>query len=347
MNKKIFGLLVIISIAVAALASCQSEPEKLNIYAWSDELPMEVVEDFQNETGIQVTVDTFDSNESLIAKLEAGASGYDLVNPSQYAVPILTEGGQLQEIDHSKLKNYENISQVFQDISFDPGNKTAIPYLFGTTGFAYNEDCVKEPVTSWKALWDPQYAGRIYMLDNMLAAYIAGLQVNGFDANTTDPDEIAQATQSLIEQKAILGGYNSTNFAELVSSGEACIVESWSGSVINAMRENPKVQYVLPDEGGTMWVDSYSLTKDAKNVDAAYKFIDYLLRPEVAAKVTELTSVATTVGASRDLLSEDLANNQAIFPPNERLANADFIVFLGDAMKYYEEGWTQVKASTP
>jgi spermidine/putrescine transport system substrate-binding protein len=330
-----------------ALASCQAKSKELHIFAWNDEIPMEVIEDFQTETGIVVTVDTFDSNESLIAKLEAGASGYDIVNPSQYAVQILTSGGQLQEIDHSKLKNYNNISQVFQQVSFDPGNKTSIPYLFGTTGFAYNDECVKEEITSWKALWDPQYSGRIYMLDNMLAAYIAGLQVNGFRANTTNPDEIAKATQSLIEQKAILGGYNSTNFAELVTSGEACIVESWSGSVISAMNDNPHIHFVLPDEGGTMWVDSYSITKDATNIDEAYQFLDYILRPEVAAKVTTLTSVATTVESSKPLLSADVANNLAIFPPADRLAKADFILFLGDAMKYYEDGWTQVKASTP
>lgn len=347
MNKKIVGGIIVITLISTALASCQPKAQELHIFAWSDELPVEVIEDFHGETGIKVTVDTFDSNESLIAKLEAGASGYDVVNPSQYAVPILTEGGQLQEIDHSKLKNYNEISQVFQEVSFDPGNKTSIPYLFGTTGFAYNDTCVKEEITSWKALWDPQYSGRVYMLDNMLAAYIAGLQVNGFRANTTNPDEIAKATESLIEQKTTLGGYNSTNFAELVSSGEACIVESWSGSVISAMNDNPNVHYVLPDEGGTMWIDSYSITKDAENIDEAYKFLDYILRPEVAAKVTELTSVATVVEASRELLPDDVANNQAIFPPEERLAKADFIVFLGDAMKYYEEGWTQVKAATP
>jgi spermidine/putrescine transport system substrate-binding protein len=124
-------------------------------------------------------------------------------------------------------------------------------------------------------------------------------------------------------------------------------VEAWSGNVLQVMAENPHVHYVLPDEGGSMWVDSYSIPSGAVNIDSAYAFINYLLKPEVAAKVTTLTKIATAVDESKALLSEDIASNAAIFPPAERLAKADFIVFLGDAMNYYQDGWTRVKASTP
>ncbi len=336
---------VAFGVAVSAFGPAAAWAEQLNVYAWSGELPEEVIEDFMAETGIDVTFDTFDSNESLIAKLEAGASGYDIVNPSQYAVQILAKKGLIEELDHSRIPNRGNLSEVFQNISYDVGNKYSIPYVWGTTGFAYNSDCVTEPVTSWKALWDEKYAGRIYMLDNMLAAYIAGLQVNGFDANTTNPDEIAKATESLIEQKKILAGYNSTNFADLVASGEACIVEAWSGTVLQAIAENPSVHYVLPDEGGTMWVDGYSIPKGAQNVEAAYKFLDYLLRPEVAAKTTQLTQTANTVEKSKELLPPELVQNAAVYPSADKLAEADFILDLGEATKYYQDGWTKVKAA--
>lgn len=340
-----FAVGVAVTAGAATLGASGALAEQLNIYAWSGELPEEVVDDFSEETGIDVTFDTFDSNESLIAKLEAGAAGYDIVNPSQYAVQILAKKGLIEELDHSKIPNRGNLSEVFQNISYDAGNKYSIPYVWGTTGLAYNAECVTEPVTSWKALWDEQYAGRIYMLDNMLAAYIAGLQVNGFDANTTNPDEIAKATESLIEQKKILGGYNSTNFADLLASGEACLAESWSGSVLQVTAENPNVRYVLPEEGGTMWVDGYSIPKGAENVEAAYKFLDYLLRPEVAAKTTELTQTANTVAKSKELLPKELVENTAVYPPDELLAKADFILDLGEATKYYQDGWTKVKAA--
>ncbi|AMY70926.1 extracellular solute-binding protein [Frigidibacter albus] len=183
------------------------------------------------------------------------------------------------------------------------------------------------------------------MLDNMLAAYIAGLQVNGFSANSSDPAEIERATETLIAQKPLLAGYNSTNFADLVSSGEACIVESWSSSVLQAIADNPDVVYVLPEEGGTMWIDGYSVLKDAPNKDAAYKFLSYILRPEVAAKTTELTKTATVVSGSKALLPPEIANNSAIFPDEATIANADFILDLGEAMKFYQDGWTKVKAA--
>ena len=331
--------------ALALIAASPALAEDLRIFAWADEMPDEVLQDFEAETGITVTFDTFDSNESMIAKLDAGGTGYDLVNPSQYAVQILIGRGKIIELDHSKIDTYDKIGPSFREVSYDPGNKYSIPYVWGTTGLAYNKTCVDEPITSWKPLFDEKYKGRVYMLDNMLAAYIAGLQVNGFHANTTNPDEIAKATETLIKQKAMLAGYNSTNFADLVSSGEACIVESWSSSVMQAIQDNPDVVYVLPEEGGTMWIDGYSILADAPNPDAAYKFLSYILRPEVAAKTTELTQTATVVTESKALLPEALANNPAVFPDEKMIANADFILDLGDAMKLYQDGWTKVKAA--
>lgn len=331
--------------ALALIAASPALAEDLRIFAWADEMPDEVLQDFEAETGITVTFDTFDSNESMIAKLDAGGTGYDLVNPSQYAVQILIGRDKIIELDHSKIDTYDKIGPSFREVSYDPGNKYSIPYVWGTTGLAYNKTCVDEPITSWKPLFDEKYKGRVYMLDNMLAAYIAGLQVNGFHANTTNPDEIAKATETLIKQKAMLAGYNSTNFADLVSSGEACIVESWSSSVLQAIQDNPDVVYVLPEEGGTMWIDGYSILADAPNPDAAYKFLSYILRPEVAAKTTELTQTATVVTESKALLPEALANNPAVFPDEKTIANADFILDLGDAMKLYQDGWTKVKAA--
>lgn len=340
-----FGKLILAGGLALTLSATSSLADQVNIYGWADEYPQKTLDAFTEETGIEVIFDTFDSNETLIAKLEAGASGYDLLGPSQYAVQILAKKDLIVEVDHSKIANYKNIKPVFQNVSYDPGLKWHIPVFWGTTGLAYNKSCVKEPVTSWTALWDKKYEGRIYMLDNMLAAYIAGLQVNGFSANSSDKAEIEQATQSLLEQKPILAGYNSTNFADLISSGEACLVESWSGSVIGAMNSNPDVVFVLPDEGGTMWIDGLAIAKDAPNLENAYKFISYILQPEVAAEMTELSSVATTVEGSKELLPPAVANNTAIFPPDDKLANADFILDVGEAMKYYQDGWTKVKAA--
>lgn len=332
------------SAILVAFVSSTSAAE-LNIYAWSGEVPQEVIDDFSKETGIAVTLDTYDSNETMLAKLSAGASGYDLVEPTQYAVQVLSKQGQLQELDHGRIPNIGNLGASFKEVSYDPGQKWSVPYLWGTTGMAYNEDCVKTPPTSWKALWDPQYAGRIYMLDNMLAAYIVGLQVHGFHSGSTDPVEIEKATRSLIEQKKVLGGYNSTNFAELLASGEACLAEAWSGPIAQAMATNTKIKYVLPDEGGTMWIDGFSIPKSAKNVDEAYKFIDYVMRPDVAAKVSLLSKSATVIDEAKKLLPPEIVENQAIYTPEDKLKKADFDLDRGEATRFYQDGWTKVKTA--
>ncbi|PZU89930.1 MAG: spermidine/putrecine ABC transporter substrate-binding protein [Shinella sp.] len=337
-------LIATVSLASLLLASTASA-EELAIYAWSGELPQEIVDDFAKETGIKVTMDTYDSNETMMAKLSAGASGYDLIEPSQYSVQVLSKQGLLLELDHTKLPNLGNLGEAFKNVSFDPGQKFSVPYIWGTTGFAYNEECVKDAPTSWKALWDPAYEGRIYMLDNMLAAYIAGLQVNGFHAGTTNPEEIEKATQSLIEQKKVLEGYNSSNFGDLVASGEACIVQGWNGSIAQAITTNPKVRYVIPEEGGSMWIDGFSIPKAAKNADAAYKFMDYIMKPEVAAKAANLSKSATVVDAAKALLPKDVAENPAIYPPADKLTKVDFILDVGDATKLYQDGWTKVKTA--
>lgn len=331
--------------ALALASALPAMAEDLRIFGWAGEMPDEVLADFEAETGIHVTFDTFDSNESMIAKLDAGGSGYDLVNPSQYAVQILINRDKIAKLDHGRIATYDKIGEAFRNVSYDAGNAYSIPYVWGTTGLAYNKTCVDQPISSWKALFDEKYNGRVYMLDNMLAAYIAALQVNGFDANTTDPAQVDKATQTLIAQKPMLAGYNSTNFADLVSSGEACIVQSWSSSVLQAIVDNPDVVYVLPEEGGSMWIDGYSILTDAPNPDAAYKFLSYILRPEVAAKTTELTRTATVVTEAKALLPGDLAKNSAVFPDEATIAKADFILDLGDAMKLYQDGWTKVKAA--
>jgi spermidine/putrescine transport system substrate-binding protein len=339
-----FKKLALASVILAASTQLQAA-QSLHIYAWSSELPQEIIKDFTAKTGIEVTLDTFDSNETLIAKLSAGATGYDLVEPTQYAAQILAKKSLIEPLDHSKLPSLKNLSETFKTVSYDNGNKYSVPYVWGTTGLAYNDECVKTPVTSWKALWDPAYAGRTYMLDNMLAAYIAALQVNGFKSGTTNQVEVDKATASLLEQKKILAGYNSTNFADLVASGDACIVQAFSYNISQITEQNPHVHFVIPEEGGSMWIDSLAVTNGAKNRDAAYTFIEYMLQPEVAAKAAELSKAATTVAAAKALLPAATVNNPAIYPDEARLKKADFVLDLGAATQMYQDGWTRVKTA--
>lgn len=321
---------------------------ELNIYAWSGEIPQQVLDAFTKETGVKVTMDAFDSNETMISKLAVGNSGYDIVEPSQYAVQQLVGQELVEPLDKSKLQGFDNISSTFVNPVYDPDNEYSIPWVWGTTGLMYNSTCTNgEDITSWKSMMDPKWNGKMYMLDNMLAAYIMGLQVNGYPANSTDEKEIAQATQTLIDQKKLLAGYNSTNYVDLVVNGDACIAEAWGGtSVAKAVEEHDDVHYVIPSEGGSLWVDGLAVPKGAPHPDAAYAFLNFILRPDIAAIATNDGGMASANSKATDYVNDKgLLTNAAVYPTEEQVAEADFITDPGPAMKFFQDGWTKVKAS--
>ncbi|GAA3617808.1 spermidine/putrescine ABC transporter substrate-binding protein PotD [Kineosporia mesophila] len=321
--------------------------QTLAIYAWAGEIPDSVIDGFEKETGIKVTVDTFDSNETMIAKLATGKSGYDIVEPSQYAVQLMVQRNLLDTIDKSKLEGFDNLNTKFVNPSFDADNAHSLPWAWGTTGILYNEKCTGGEITSWSDLWDSKYKGKIYMLNNMLSAYIAGLQVQGLSATTTSQADIEKATTKLLEQKPLLAGYNSDNYADLVGSGDACIAEAYSGTTAaKAVQANQDVHFIMPSEGGTLWTDSFSIVNGTKNQTAAYQWLNYTLKPEVAALLTDDGSLATANSAALDQIkNEDLAKSPAVYPSDAQLAKAEFIVDPGEALTYYQDGWTKVSAS--
>lgn len=342
------AVLGMLALSVAGCAELNGGNKELNIYAWADEIPEPVIEQFTAETGIQVNVDSFDSNETMIAKLAGGNSGYDLVEPSQYAVQQLVGQELLQPLDHSRLNGLDQLSEKFRSADYDPGNEYSVPWVWGTTGLIYNSDCTGgEEITSWKDLFDPKWSGKTYMLDNMLAAYIAGLQVNGYEATSTSEQEIETATHSLLDQKPILAGYNSTNYVELVNAGDACIAQAWGGTAVaQASAENPALKYVIPEEGGSLWVDGFAIPEGAPNADAAYQFLEFILRPDVAVLATEAGGMASANDAARALVTDQaLLDSPAVYPSDEQIVNADFIVDPGAAMEYYQAGWTRVRSS--
>lgn len=254
----------------------------------------------------------------------------------------------IEPLDHDALEGFDQISETFVDPTYDPGNEYAVPWVWGTTGLLYNETCTAgEAITSWKSMFDPKWSGKLNMLDNMLASYIAGLQVHGYGADSKDEAEIAAATESLIEQKKILAGYNSSNYGDLVASGDVCISMAWGGtSTAKLVEANEHVHYVLPEEGGSLWVDSLAVAAGAPNNEAAVQFLNFILRPDIAAIATNDGGMASANTAAAEFITDKgMLSNAAVYASEEEVAHADFIVDPGDAMKFYQDGWTRVKAS--
>lgn len=318
----------------------------LHIYAWAGEVPATMVKAFEKATGITVTVDTATSNEAMLAKIAAGNSGYDVVEPSQYAVQELKQQKLIVPISHAKLVGFSDEGTPYQSPSYDTGDKYSLPWLTGSTGLIYNSTCTGGPVNSWSVLWNPAFTGKLYVLDNELSAYITGLQYLGFKASSTNKAEIAQATAALVAQKPLLAGYNSTNSAQLVASGQACAAEVYSGgTTAAAVATNPSVvHYILPHAGGTIWVDSWSIVKGSKNVSNAYKWLNFALQPKNAASAAISAQEATTNHAAYKYIPAKDLNNSAIYTPLASAATADFILDPGSALTYFNSGWLQVQA---
>lgn len=344
-------LAVVAVAAILALFGCREEAGKpaearqVNVYIWTNYLPQEVVDEFQRRTGVRVNVDTYDSNEAILEKLQSGVADYDLVVPSDYMMKILIPEGLVREIDHARLPNLENLDPRFLDQAYDPENRHSVPYLWGTTGIGYDKRKVQEPVDSWRALFDPRYAGRILMLDDPREAFGAALKIMGRSLNETDPAVLRQAAGMLKEQKTLVRTYNSSDFANLLAAGDVDVAQGWNGEMAEAVANAPeRLAYVIPKEGGTLWIDNVAIPKTARNVDAAYELLNFLMEPEMAAKIVNGVHYAGANQAALPLIDAKIRDDPAIYPPQEVLDRCELIEDLGSTTQLIDELWTEIKA---
>lgn len=349
--KRYLGTLTLL-IGGLLLASCGGKGDQngqdgkvVNVYIWTNYLPKGVIDDFQRRTGISVNVDTYDSNEAVLEKLQSGVAGYDVVVPSDYMLKILIPQGLVRPLDRSRLPHFGNLDPRFLNQKFDPGNGHSIPYLWGTTGIGYDKRKVQGPVDSWAALFDPQHAGRILMLDDPREAFGAALKLMGRSINERDPGVLRQAAERLKEQKRLVRTFNSSDFANLLAAGDVDLAQGWNGEIAEVVSHAPdRLAYVVPKEGGTLWIDNLAIPTGARNVDAAYALLDYLMEPEVAAKIVNGVHYAGANRAALPLIEAKIRQNPAIYPPQEVLDRCELIEDLGRTTRLIDQLWTEVKA---
>lgn len=325
------------------LASCGRNRNEVNVYIWSDYLPPDVIEKFEKETGIKVNIDTYDSNEALLEKLQTGVSTYDVVVPSDYMIQILIKQNLLREIDKTKIPNLKNINKRFLNLEFDPENNFSVPFFWGTTGFAYRKDKLGEIPNSWQVLFDEKYSGKILMLDDMRECFAVTLKLLGHSINETDTAVLSKAKELLIKQKKFVKQYNSSGFDQAILSGDVWIAHGWSGQLIKASETDTNVIYVLPEEGGTLWIDNLAIPKTAENIENAHVFINFLLKSEIGARVSEFSGYATTNDSAKRFINQKYLTKWR-YPENKMLEKFELMRDLGMVTKLLDRFWTEIKS---
>jgi spermidine/putrescine transport system permease protein len=316
----------------------------LNLYIWSNYIAPETIRRFEQRLGARVNVDLYDSNEAILAKVQAGNAGYDVICPSNYVIQILRKQGLLQALARSALPHIENVDPRFLDRDFDRGNRYSVPYVWGTTGIGYVKSKTG-PVDSWGALWDPRFKGRILMLDDGREALGAALKWKGASYNTTDPAALRAAQELLIQQKPLVRTYNSSNFEDILLSRDVWLAQGWSGQLAKAIEIDPDLGYVIPREGSGMFIDSLAIPVGAPNPELAHAFVDFTLEAEIAAEICRTMRYSTANQAAIPLLPESIRRSPAIFPPDDVLARTETIQDVGEATLLYDRAWTEVKTS--
>lgn len=341
-------LAVSLSLSACGKGNDTGKNGEVYVYNWGEYIDPEVITMFEEETGIKVIYDEFETNEIMYPKIKSEAVTYDLVCPSDYMIQRMIEEDLLAQINFDNVPNIKNIDQTYidQSASFDPENKYSVPYCWGTVGILYNKTMVDEPVDSWSVLWDEKYADNILMQDSVRDAFGITLKYLGYSLNSTNETELNEAKESLIEQKPLVQAYVIDQVRDKMIGNEAAIGVIYSGEAIFTQRENPDLEYVIPKEGSNVWIDSWVVPKNANNKENAEKFINFLCDPEIALMNFEYITYSTPNKAARELVEdEDIKNSTVAFPDASELANCETYNYLGeDADVLYNNLWKEVKS---
>ncbi|MEI5681417.1 MULTISPECIES: polyamine ABC transporter substrate-binding protein [unclassified Mesorhizobium] len=338
MIRKALWLTATTTFAAVLTFSANAQERVVNVYNWSDYIDDSIIADFTKETGIKVVYDVFDSNEILETKLLAGGSGYDVVVPTANFLARQITAGVFQKLDKSKLPNLSNMWDVVSErtAKYDPGNEYSINYMWGTVGIGYNKKKVEEAlgtdkVDTWETVFNPEKLAKlkdcgVYMLDSPTDMVPTVLKYLGLDTESTNPDDLAKVEETLLKVRPFVRKFHSSEYINALANGDICLAVGWSGDVFQARdraaeaKQGVEVAYVVPQEGAEMWFDQMAIPADAKHVEEAHEFLNYIMKPEVIAKATNFVYFANGNKASQEFIEKDITSDPAIYPDEAMLA---------------------------
>ena len=331
----------------SALCACfkREKENAVNFFNWSSYIGKDTLPAFTRETGVKVNYDVYADEEEMFAKLRSGALGYDLIVATDYLLPRLKAAMLIAPVPIADLKNFGYLDKSFLNTPFDPNQEISVPYLWGTTGIGFNKKLVSQPPTSWRALWDEKYQGRICMLDSARECIGVALLLKGLKENTTAGQDFEQAKDLLLKQKPLVKQYTSTTYVDSLVAGEAALTMAYSGDILQAIKENPHLDYIIPKEGSFLWMDCLCLMRGAPHRQEALRLIDYLLRPEVAADISNTVRYASPNAAAKSKLEPALRHDKRCYPSASVMSRLRYHMPADpEAYALWNETWSDVKA---
>lgn len=325
-----------------------SNSKELFIYTWSNYTDQDLLNRFNKETGFKVVANVFDSNEVMLARLQAGNGGdYSIIYPSDYMVDKMKGMGMLSQLDFSRIKGLEHLMPRFLNPEYDPGNLHSVPISWGTTGLIYNSQKLKIAPLDWTYLWEnqKQLTRRITLLNDVREVIGAVLKMMGHSYNSRNPQEINKAYQKLVELKPNIASFTTDTWRDQVLSGDILIAMCYSSDANEVIAEKKYLNYVIPKSGTTLWMDTLAIPKTAPNPDAAYAWINFMLQPDVAAQICERLSFATPNQLAFNQLPAEVKENPRLFPPESDLERCESVAPVGDLAEVYEQYWTKLTSA--
>ena len=322
----IITAVILLAMLVPAFSGCSDGRESINVFNWGEYIDLDVIKIFEEETGIRVNYTTYATNEELYSKLKNSGANYDVIIPSDYMIARLIQENMLEKINFGNIPNFSYIMEQYQNLNYDPANEYSVPYTWGTVVLIYNTKYVTEPVESWNIMWDEKYQGRIIMFDNSRDAFGIALKKLGYSINSVDMKELEHAADELRKQREFVQGYFMDEIFNKMGSEEAWIAPYYAGDALTMIDDNSNLNAVYPIEGTNIFVDSICIPKNALNKNGAEKFINFLIRPDIAAMNSEYIGYSTPNWGAYELLSEELQESEITYPDYETLANTEMAI---------------------
>ena len=347
--SKLLSLLTCVVTLAVFTVGCSNKKEyteEINFFNYGENIDDETIKEFEEKYNIKVNMETFDEMEAMYQKVKSGAGKYDVILVSDALLPRMIDQKLVQEINKEKIPNISQMDEEYLNLEIDPDNKYSVPYMFGTVGLIYNKDVVKEDVDSWDILWDEKYKDKIFMFDTYRDTIGVALKKLGYSLNSTDPAQIEEAKQLLLEQRKTVNPiYGVDNGTTMIPAGETDINMIWSGEGLNLQAEYPNLVYVVPKEGANFWIDSLCIPSNAKNVEGAEKFINFVSDKESALRIADEIGYTTPNKEARAEQPEEVRNNPNAYMPAEIMNRCEiYNDFSLDVKKIYDKAWIQIKS---